>query len=60
MTSCHAIAYQVPPTQTLSREAEDFHRGGKYPKDVPLPTFLAYLRLVQLMILDWYLYVPKS
>ena len=31
---------------TLPREAEDFPRGGKYPKDVPLPTFLAYVQLV--------------
>ena len=31
---------------TLSREAEDFPRGDKYPKDVPLLTFLAYLEPV--------------
>ena len=27
---------------TLPREVEDFHRGGKYPKDVPLPTFFFF------------------
>ena len=27
---------------TLPREAKDFPMGGKYPKDVPLATFLAY------------------
>ena len=31
---------------TLSREAEDYPRGGKYPKDVPLSTFLATLQPV--------------
>ena len=31
---------------TLPREAEDFLRRGKYPKGVPLPTFLAYLKPV--------------
>ena len=29
---------------TLPREADDFPRSGKDPKDVPLPTFLAYLQ----------------
>ena len=37
---------------TLPREAEDFPRGGKYPKDVPLSTFLAYLQPVKPIILD--------
>ena len=32
---------QVLPTQLLPREAEDFPRAGKYPKDLPLLTFLA-------------------
>ena len=31
---------------TLPREAEDFPRDGKHAKDVPLPTFLAYLQPV--------------
>ena len=31
------------PTQPLPKEAEDFPRGGKYPKDVPMAKFLAYL-----------------
>ena len=30
------------PHPILSREAEDFPRGSKYPEDVPLPTFLAH------------------
>ena len=42
----HAIGYQVFPKQPLPREAEDFLRGGKYPKDVPLPTYLDYLQPV--------------
>ena len=29
---------------TLPRKAEIFPNGGKYPKDVPLLTFLAYLQ----------------
>ena len=29
---------------SLPREAEDFPKGGKYPKDMPLPTFLAYFQ----------------
>ena len=32
------------PTQPIPRKAEDFPRGGKYSKDVPLPTLLAYLQ----------------
>ena len=31
---------------TIPREAEDFPSGGKYPMDVHLPTFLAYLKPV--------------
>ena len=31
---------------TLPIEAEDFPRGAKYPKDVPLPTFLVFLQPV--------------
>ena len=31
---------------TLSREADDFPVGGKYPKDALLSTFLAYLQPV--------------
>ena len=33
---------QVLPTHPLPEEA-DFPRGGKYPKDVPLPIYLDYL-----------------
>ena len=38
---CHwspSISHPVIP-----REGEDFPRGGKFPKDASLPTFLAYL-----------------
>ena len=38
--------FQVLPTQPLPTETEDFSRGGKYSKDVPLPTFLDYLQPV--------------
>ena len=34
------------PNAPVPREAEDFPRCGKYPKDVPLSTFLAYLQPV--------------
>ena len=40
-TSCHSIGHQVPPTQHLPREAEDFPRGGKHSKHVLLLTYLA-------------------
>ena len=40
------VTHQVLPTQTLSREADDFLGGDKHPKDVPLPTFLALLQPV--------------
>ena len=38
---CHWSPSTSHPT--LPREAGDFPSSGKYPKDVPLPTFLAYL-----------------
>ena len=41
-TPCHAIGHQVLPTQPLPREAEDFPRGDKYFKHVPLLTYLIY------------------
>ena len=34
------------PTKLVPREAKEFPRGDKYPKDVPLHTFLAYLQPV--------------
>ena len=37
---------------TLPREAENFPKGIKYPRDVPLPTCLAYLQPVSSIILD--------
>ena len=39
-TSCHASGYKVLPTQPLPREEEDFSRGYKHPKHVPLLTYL--------------------
>ena len=39
---CHSIGHEALPTQPLPREAEDFPRGDKYPKDVPIPTYLNY------------------
>ena len=45
-TLSHVIVHQVLPTQPLPSEAEDFPMGGKYPKDVPVPTFLANLQPV--------------
>ena len=39
-TPCHAIGHQVLPTQPLPRKAEDFVRGDKHPKHVPLLTHL--------------------
>ena len=41
-TLCNAIGHQVLPTQPLPREAEDFPRGDKYFKHVPLLTYLIY------------------
>ena len=49
-TPCCTIGHQVLPTQPLPREAEDFHRGGKYPKHMPLPTNLASL---QPKVISW-------
>ena len=40
------------PTQPIPREAQDFPRSGKYPKDVPLPTCVDYLQPFQSIILD--------
>ena len=58
LVGCHWSPSTSHPT--LSREAEDFLRGGKYPNDVPLPTFLAYLQPVKSKIVNSYLYVSKS
>ena len=41
-TLCHSIDHQVLPTQVIPRETEDFPRGGKYDKQVPLLTYLIY------------------
>ena len=43
-TPCHVSGHQVLPTQPLPREAEDFPRGGKHSKHVPLLTYLAWLQ----------------
>ena len=45
-TPCHSIGHQVLPTQPLLREVEDFPRGGKHSKHVPLLTCLAWLQPV--------------
>ena len=55
--SYQIIGHRVLSTQPLPKRAEDFPRGGKYSTNVPLSTFLAYLQPVQLIILDWYLYI---
>ena len=41
---CRSIGHQVPPIQLLPTEVKDFPRSGKYPQDVPLPTYLDYLQ----------------
>ena len=43
-TPCQSIGHQVLPTQPLPKQAEDFPRGSKNPKDMPLPTFLGNLQ----------------
>ena len=44
----HAIGHQMRPAQPfLPRGAEDFPGGDKYPGNVPLLTFLAYLQPVK-------------
>ena len=50
----HAIDHEVIPTKLLPGEAEDFSRDSKYPKDVPLPTYLDYLHPIYLITLDWF------
>ena len=45
-TPCYDIFHQVLPAQPVPRDAESFPRGSKYPKDVSLPKFLAYLQPV--------------
>ena len=45
-TPYHSIGHQVLPTQLLPGEAEDFHRGGKHSKHMPLLTYLAWLQPV--------------
>ena len=57
LVGCH---WSPSTSQSLPREAEDFLRGDKYPNDVPLPTFLAYLQPVKSKIVNSYLYVSKS
>ena len=39
-TPCHSIGHQLLPTQPLTKAAEDFPRGGKHSKYVPLLTVL--------------------
>ena len=56
---CHAIGHQVLSTLPLPKEAEDFPRGGKHPKDVRVPKCLDCLQPIQSNILDWHLNVSK-
>ena len=42
----HDIGQEAIPTQLLPTEAEDLPGEGKYPKDVPMLTFLAYFQPV--------------
>ena len=42
----YSIDHQVLPIQLLPREAENFPRRSNYPKDMALPTFLAYFQSV--------------
>ena len=44
-TPCRDIGHKVLPTQPLPREAEEFPRGDKYLKHVPLSIYLAYFPL---------------
>ena len=55
-----SIGHQVLPNQDFPMEAEDFPRSGKYPKDVPLLTYLDYLQSIKSIILDWDLKMSKS
>ena len=41
-TPCHSLDYQVLPTPPLPGESEDFPRGDKHFKYVPLLTYLIY------------------
>ena len=59
-TLCCAIGHQVILTQPLPSESENFPRGGKYPKHVPLPTYLSCLqpKSISLLVLfiSWLYY----
>ena len=56
---CHSIGHQVLRTQPMPREAEDFSRGDKNFKHVPLLTCLIYFsRKGVYMLLP--IYMPKS
>ena len=41
---CLGYLHQLLSAQPLPREAEDFHRGGKHSKHMPLLTYLAWLQ----------------
>lgn len=38
------IDFQTLFTPPFRKEAEDFPKGSNYPKHVPMPTYLAYLK----------------
>ena len=58
-TPCHAIGHQVLPTQPIPRRAEDFPRGDKHFKYVPLLTYLIYFSPKGVYMVGP-IYMPKS
>ena len=58
-TSFHSAGHQVLPNP-LAKEAQNFFRDDKYPKDVLLPACLDYLQPVRLIILHCYLSISES
>ena len=61
LTGQHAAAFvfRYFQHQPLPKEAKNFPGGGKYLKHVPLPTYIAYLKPIQSIIIDWYLNISK-
>ena len=55
----HVIGHDVLPTKPLPRDAEGFPRDRKYPKVLPLSTYLDYLQPIYLIILDWFEEISK-
>ena len=57
--SCHTIGYHISPN-ARSREAGDFPRDNRYPKQVPLLTCLTYLQAILSNICNYYIYMSKA